>query len=344
MSMARLHRLLALAAIVGSALGPQAASAADGTKLGAATLSLKDSRGREIATEVWYPAADGAVESPFAARPFIQPIPLSRDAAYCCDNQSRRALVVISHGIFGNRFSQGWLARALVAQGYLVASVTHPGTTTDDITPAGIHRLWDRAQAVSAALDHLLSHPTWSARIDAARIGFIGHSFGGGTGVLLAGGVHDAQALLRFCRTPAAARDSYCEPLAKLDPQSLAGGPEKQSYRDARIRAFYIMASGPAQGFKLETLRAIQAPFALDTAGLDEILDNAFNAHVFAREIPGAASIERKVGHFAYVPLCVAGAVPPQAAAICADPPDVARDAAHEQVADAVVRFFGKQL
>ena len=337
-------RLLAQAALAASWLGVASAGAADTTKVGIEAVALTDARGRQIITEVWYPAADAAVEIAFAARPFLQPIQLARGASYCCEDQGRRPLVVISHGILGNRFSQGWLARALVTHGYIVATVTHPNTTGDDITPAGILHLSDRAQDVSAALDRLLVHPTWSARIDAVRIGFVGHSFGGGTGAVLAGGVHDAEALIRFCRTPAAAKDSYCEPVAKVDPQSLDLRPAKASNGDPRIRAFYIMASAPAQGFSRETLRSVRMPFFVETAKLDEILDNTLNSNVFAREIPGATSVDREFGHFAYVPLCVAGAVPPQAAAICGDPPGVARSAAHEQVADAVVRFLGKHL
>jgi predicted dienelactone hydrolase len=324
-------RLLARVALAsGFWLGLTSAGTAGATKVGIEAVPFTDARGRAILTEVWYPAADAAVEIAFALRPFLQPIDLARGASYCCENQERHPLVVISHGILGNRFSQGWLARALVAHGYLVATVTHPNTTGEDVTPAGILRLWDRAQDVSVALDHLLSHPTWSARIDAARVGFVGHSFDGGTGAVLAGGVHDAEALMRFCKTPAAAKDAYCEPVAKVDPQSLDLRPARASYGDPRIRAFYIMASAPAQGFGRETLRSVRMPFAVETAKLDEILDNTLNSNVFAGEIPGATSIDREFGHFAYVPLCRDGAVPPPAAAVCGDPPGVARSAAHE--------------
>jgi predicted dienelactone hydrolase len=307
MMRSRLTRLLT-GLLLGSSLG-LAACETQAAKLGAETLPVKDARGRDITTELWYPASDAATEAPFAARPFFQPIALARGASYCCAD--RRPLVVISHGVFGNRFSQAWLARALVAHGYIVASVTHPNTTAEDITPAGIYRLWDRAQDISAVLDRVLTHPTWSARIDPQHIGFVGHSFGGGTGVLLAGGTHDAHALIRFCKSPAAAKDTYCPFLSKLDAQSLGLRPAKASYQDARIRAFYIMAPAPAQGFAIDTLHAIHAPFVVETADQDEILDNTLNSQLFAREIPGTAAVGRAVGHFAYVPVCIAGSVPP---------------------------------
>jgi len=338
-------RLLArLVLLCGISASAASTGMAEGAKLGIETVPLKDARGRDVTTEVWYPARDSAVESAFAARPFLQPIQVSRDAPYCCDNEKRRALIIISHGIFGNRFSQGWLAGALVSQGYIVASVTHPNTTSDDITTAGIYRLWDRAEDVSVMLDHLLSHAKWSPRIDPARVGFIGHSFGGGTGVMLAGGVHDAAELISFCKTAAAAKDNYCPPLAKLEPQNIDLRPAKASYQDRRIRAYYIMASAPAQGFAVETLSAIRVPFAVETATQDEILDNALNSQLFAQKIPGASSIERSTGHFVYVPLCVSGSIPPQAASICADPSGVNRQSSHQQVSDSVVRFFARNL
>ena len=36
-----------------------------------------------------------------------------------------------------------------------------------------------------------------------------------------------------------------------------------ESYRDARIKAFYIMASGPGQGFVAESLKLIGVPFVV---------------------------------------------------------------------------------
>jgi predicted dienelactone hydrolase len=336
--------LAAVALAAGFWLSHINGSFALGATLGVETVPIKDAAGRDVTTEVWYPASESAVESAFAARPFFQPIQLARGASYCCEKEKSRPLIVISHGIFGNRFSQGWLASTLVSHGYIVATVTHPNTTADDITPAGIYRLWDRAADVSFVLDKLLSDPKWSTRIDPARIGFVGHSFGGGTGVLLAGGVQDAGALIRFCKTPAATRDTYCASLAKLDPQNLDLRPTKSSYLDQRIRALYLMASAPAQGFSAETLRSIRASIVVETAIQDEILDNSANSTMFAREIPGASAVNRQVGHFAYVPVCLTGSIPPQAASICTDPAGVDRSDAHRLVGDAVSLFFEKQL
>jgi hypothetical protein len=73
--------------------------------------------------------------------------------------------------------------------------------------------------------------------------------------MMLAGGMHEAEALIRFCKTPAAAKNTYCEPLAKLDPQRLGLRLAKTSCRDQRIRAFYILASGPRRASRHRNAR-----------------------------------------------------------------------------------------
>ena len=87
----------------------------------------------------------------------------------------------------------------------------------------------------------------------------------------------------------------------------LAGVPAQdagQSFKDERIKAFYIMGSGPGQGFMPDSLKSISAPFVVDTAQFDEVLDPVSNSSNLARQIPGAREVVRAVGHFAYVPEC----------------------------------------
>jgi predicted dienelactone hydrolase len=121
-----------------------------------------------------------------------------------------------------------------------------------------------------------------------------------------------------------------------------------ESFRDARIKAYYIMASGPGQGFGEQSLKSISAPFVVDTAELDEILDPRANSSTLAKLISGAREITRPVGHFAYVPECrpIIGPVLARVAGvpICNDPNGVDRAAVHQQVARDVIRFFNTAL
>jgi predicted dienelactone hydrolase len=279
-------------------------------------------------------------------RPPLRPISVARDAAPA-DPQARRPLVVLSHGNWGSRYSLGWLALKLVDAGYVVLSTTHPGTSGDDQTAAGRYRLWDRSRDVSASIDAILRHPKWSALVDPARIGFAGHSFGGWAGVSLAGGRYDPVRQRKFC-AQAAQKDFYCEGTLKDDVSAVPSQDAGESFRDARIMAFYIMGSGPAAGFDPTSLKSISAPFVVDTARFDETLEPRANSSALASQIAGAREIVRPVGHFAYVPQCrrfigpllarVAG-IP-----ICDDPSGVDRAAVHAQVARDVIEFFGQAL
>src|SRR5262249_15339978 len=143
------------------------------------------------------PAAGAKVEE-ISFRPPLRPITVARGADPRRD-VAKRPIIVISHGNWGSRYSQGWLALKLVNAGYVVLSTSHPGTVGDDQTVAGRYRLWDRSTDVSFALDQVLKDPKWAALIDTPWIGFVGHSFGGWTGVSLAGGRYDPARQRAFC-------------------------------------------------------------------------------------------------------------------------------------------------
>jgi predicted dienelactone hydrolase len=150
-----------------------------------------------------------------------------------------------------------------------------------------------------------------------------------------------------FCKS-SAKKDFYCENTLKDDVSGVATGDADRSFRDARIRAYYIMGSGPAQGFSEESLQAISAPFVVDTAQLDEILEPRANSGTLAMLISGAKEIRRPVGHFAYVPECrsIIGPILTRVAGIpiCNDPDGVDRAAVHQQVARDVMQFFNAEL
>jgi predicted dienelactone hydrolase len=192
-----------------------------------------------------------------------------------------------------------------------------------------------------------LNDPKWAPLIDARRIGFVGHSFGGWAGVSLAGGRYDPTRQRAFCET-SAKKDFYCDSTLKDDVSRVQAADAARSFHDGRIKAYYIMGSGPGQGFSEESLKAISAPFVVDTAELDEILDPRANSGTLATLISGAKEIRRSVGHFAYVPECrsIIGPILARVAGIpiCNDPDGVDRAAVHQQVARDVIAFFNTEL
>jgi predicted dienelactone hydrolase len=315
--------------------------------VGTVSIDMDDrAHARKFTSELWFEGAPGSKVEDFVVRPPLRAIGIARDAQPASGLQ-KRPLIVVSHGNWGTRYSQGWLAMRLVGAGYVVLSTSHPGTLGDDQTAAGRLRLWDRSRDVSFALTRVLEHPKWAALVDEKRIGFAGHSFGGWTGVSLAGGRYDPARQRGHCEA-APTKDFYCDGTLKDDIAGVQTNDAAGSFKDVRFRAFYLMAAGPGQGFTDASLAAIDVPFVVDTAAADEVLEAASNSSALARRIPNAKEIVRPVGHFAYVPLCkpLIGPLLARAAGtpICDDPSGVDRALLHQQVADEVIEFFNRQL
>jgi predicted dienelactone hydrolase len=315
--------------------------------VGTATLELESKgTGRKIITELWFKAASSATIEWFSPRPPLRSIPIARHADPLPPLR-KHPLIVVSHGNWGSRFSQGWLALELVNAGYMVLSTSHPGTVGDDQSAAGRYRLWDRSRDVSFALDEVIGNPKWAALIDANRIGFVGHSFGGWTGVSLAGGRYDPARQRAFCQN-AGTKDFYCEGTLKDDIALVPAQDAGESFKDTRIKAFYIMGSGPGQGFAPDSLNSISVPFVIDTAQFDEILEPVSNSTHLARQIPSAREVVRPVGHFVYVLECrwLVGPILTRLAGLplCDDPKGVDRRLVHKQVAREVAEFFDRTL
>jgi predicted dienelactone hydrolase len=332
--------------LLGVMLPTTIAAAGDGV-VGTATLDLQDeATGRKVTSELWYRAAPDAKVEWFSPRAPLRAIPIARHAVPPTA-LGKQPLIVISHGNWGTRFSQGWLALELIKSGYVVLSTTHPGTAGDDQSAAARYRLWDRSRDVTFALDEVLRRPKWAALIDETRIGFVGHSFGGWTGVSLAGGRYDPVRQRAFC-ADLRRKDFYCDNTLKDDVAGVPARDAGGSFKDGRFKAFYIMGSGPGQGFAADSLKSISVPFVVDTAQFDESLEAVANSTNLARQIAGAREVVRPIGHFAYVLECrwLVGPILTKVAGlpVCDDPDGVDRALVHKQVASEVVAFFDKTL
>jgi predicted dienelactone hydrolase len=328
-----------VAALLLAACGAHAGEVVVGTT----TLEFKDAtRQRSIVSEFWFEAAPGTVAESFVPLPPLQALALA-PSAKPPGSPARRPLIVLSHGNWATRYAYAWLATELVKAGYVVLSPSHPGTMFGDLRPEYRARLWERALDVSLVLDRVLADPAWSERIDAHRIGFAGHSFGGWTGVSLAGGRYSYDRQLQACRDQLG-KDQYCTGLvADFDPATpVADGT--RSFKDERFKAFYLMASGPAAGFDDASLHAIRMPMVFDTAVADAVLAPGIGSSLFARRIPGAVETLRDVGHFSYAPLCKPLVGRLLAGQVCEDPPGVDRAGVHARVAADAVRFFKAHL
>jgi len=316
--------------------------------IGQKNIDLKDAkRNRPIVTEIWYPTHDTTGTNGTKDYPFKLPR-TSKDAQIA---SGKYPLILLSHGTGGNRISQMWLACELVGTGYIVASVDHFGNTLDNKIPENFVRIWDRPLDLSFLLDHLLSDETWSASIDSDKIGMVGFSLGGYTGMALAGAQADFELLRQFAGTkqgasefnvPELGDDSYL-----ITPELVNEGNRKSSdLKDERIGTFIIMAPALGTAFRSEEqLASVQEPLLIIGAEKDErtpIENNALHYHKLV-EHSQYLQLEGEIGHYIFMNEAK-NQLKRNAKEIFQDEKGVNRREVHQKVAKAIINFLDESL
>ena len=199
---------LLLAACGGSssskAATPTPMPARSGTyAVGHDTVSIPDaSTGKTITADIWYPAADGAKgafarysllpTAYFDSKVAIEDAPINSSGAF--------PFVVYSHGSGGQSFVASFLTEDIASHGYVVLSANHDGNTAaNQLLGTSVSQDVNdflRPNVVKAEIDWALAqssgkasaYPALKGAIDEARIGLVGHSYGGYTVLASAGG------------------------------------------------------------------------------------------------------------------------------------------------------------
>ncbi|XSG76699.1 alpha/beta hydrolase family protein [Herpetosiphon llansteffanensis] len=309
---------------------------------------------RPLLTHIWYPCDSLAPRIPMFIGPPDNPLfnvgETAPDAALA---EGQFPLILISHGTGGLAMQLGWLARALAAQGYIVAGVNHHGNTgLEPYLVEGFTRVWERPRDLSTVLDRLLDDPSFGPAIDQTRIGAAGFSLGGYSVLALAGARLDLGTLL------AAYTDSG-RPLHLLAPPefpnpdelirqleaSAAASEHRQSYRDERVRAVFALAPALGEGFSAAGLAAVAIPVLIMAGAADTNTPPAANAQHYATLINDAELIifEGAVGHYVFLAECTEAGCQliPE---LCLDPAGVDRKAIQRQASEAALQFFARQL
>ncbi|MEM7083140.1 MAG: alpha/beta fold hydrolase [Pseudomonadota bacterium] len=113
------------------------------------------------------------------------------------DIQGRRAgakypLIVLSHGSGAHGFYDVGHAHQLASHGYIVAVITYGDDRFGYGDERRPHRAFLRPLVTGAVVDSLLMSAAFGPSIDPNRIGISGHSFGGFTGLAMAGGKYQS--------------------------------------------------------------------------------------------------------------------------------------------------------
>lgn len=322
--------------------------------------SWTDDGPRPIVANIWYPAAPDAPTRPlmigpknapyFHAGSFAMEAPLLED-------DPPRPLVLLSHGSGGSVVQLAWLADALVTAGFLVAGVNHHGNTAiQPYVPEGFLYWWHRGLDLSRVIDAVLEDPVFSSQVDAHAVTTAGFSYGGFTGLLLAGGTPTPQQLAEFCESEHA--DASCgTPPGLPDPGAIGAIRERMrslpalgdidppyssmDLMDSRIRAACALSPPLGGAFAPADFRRIEVPTLFVVPERDPLAPKEQNAAYMAGHIPGAELevLPGSVGHYAFMSEATeAGREShPQ---LCRDAPGVDRGELHREVGPRVAAFL----
>ena len=340
-----MHRFLKIAAVLLASLTSTAE--AQTYQTGLADLQIKASQGaRGLEGFLWYPTQATDPVAAFHGNPVWVGIDAIKDAAPA---SGRFPLVVLSHGMYGNAMNQSWLATALAQRGYIVAAISHPGTSTWLRDPDDARQMWQRPQDVSRVIDELLASPNLGTHIDPDRIFMAGHSLGGFTAMELAGARYDGAQLDSFCTQHKG--DLVC---GIFDDWHIAKTPDdltrmQADLSDPRIKAFAVFDLGGTQTFSTASLAAIQKPLLIFGApnnahGLD--LDVESRALVAALPAANVRYLEPEtLAHLDFLGECTPKALAilqeeePDDLYVCADGTNLRHDK-HQMIISEVDRFF----
>ena len=342
-SLARAARLSCSAAAVGLFLlsVPETGMAGE-WQPGFRDLLYEDTtRDRSLPVAVWYPTDEPAKPHIYAQ---VHNGQAAVDAAIA---PGRHPLLLLSHGTGGNRFNQYYLGEFLARAGYVVAAVEHPGDRTFDDADLGTAKnLYNRPRDLSVALDALLSDPAVAPAIDDTKVGALGHSAGGFSVVVAAGGLPNLVNLLAYCR--AQTEDSLTCP--KRRDARLAAASEHTAFieggvslKDSRIRVAAVFAPAIGPLFDAGGLAAVDIPVMVFWARHDELLNEPTNSQFYLQGLPLAVERDSAIGHFGFLSLCsdFLQRVAPQ---ICVDPPGISRAGFHATLTAELASFLGQTL
>lgn len=293
-----------------------------------------EKRQRPLVMDVWYaPASLGPMHSD---KNWVEPNVILQ--APLKDPQAKHPLILMSHGYGGERKDLIWMAQELTKQGYIVVSLDHFGGTWKERLPESYVKLWDRPRDISVALDYLLETSSLSQSIDDTKIGFMGFSMGGMTGIWLAGGQID------HIESPSwEAFDAEGIDPAVLDHIDLLEGT--YTYFDQRIRAYFLLAPR-AFDFNEKSLKSIESPLFIVYGENDTVLPAKRNAEYLFSQTPSAQKFcfDGDVGHFVFLRSASERGKEVLPQAIVQDSEGVMRESIHKHTQHLASTFFAKEL
>ena len=292
---------------------------------------------------MWYPTDQTAPITKVAENKVFFGVDVIKQAPIA---DAPHPLVILSHGYSGLWRNQAWLAGHLARAGYVVASFNHSGTSFPDMNPSWAKDLTERPHQVSRILSALLQDPFFGSTIDQSRFSVIGHSLGGSTALLLAGGTFSPSRLLDACGDDTS--KMVCTVYRKGGlTQSMA----PVSARDERVSSVVLLDMEGIHAFTPDSLASIEIPLLALASGVeDPALPIDWESRQQAALLPTSVSRYAEVigaTHFSFMSRCKPGAsaLLEQDAYVC-EGETAPREQLHQQIAQTILTFLrsGKHL
>lgn len=310
-------------------------------------LTILDADGdRHLEGFVWYPTQETDGQTRAHGNMVWQSINVIPNATPV---EGQKPLLVLSHGMFGNARNQAWLAEAMTRQGYLVAAIDHPGTSTFQRDPDHRRELWERPRDISRTIDYVIASSEFGAMVDPDRIYMAGHSLGGFTALALAGGRYDPARVDADCAENP--DELICRIFNDWDVAKTQADRAAMSadLSDPRIAGFGVFDLGGTQTFAPDSLRAIDTPMYVIGAPMDiEGLDLDRESRALAALLPKETvqySEPESLAHFDFLGVCTEQALDilkeeePDDVFVCQDGTQE-RQAEHQMIAQDITAFF----
>jgi len=225
-------------------------------------------------------------------------------------------LVIISHGNGGSHLVYRTISTHLVKNGYIVAMLEHYGNNRNNNQLENTNEnLINRPRHVSLIIDELLSINRFGKSISVNNIAVLGHSMGGYTALVLAGGL----------------------------PRTREGEKIEVS-SDPRVKAIVLLA--PGTGWFMNSLQNVTIPILMLIAEHDQITPR-WNAEIVLNNVPDKAQVTfrevENAGHFSFLSPFPA-AMKNSNFLPSTDPEGFDREQFHKQIPAEILEFLNDKL
>lgn len=291
--------------------------------------------GSKILAELWTPCASSAPATVVDR----SGIPTTMHVVENCPvTRKRLPLIVISHGMFEDRYSHFDTAEFLADAGFAVVAINHSQDSTLDIsgkTSDDISAFLIRPVDIKRTIDFFEHHPFAGVDIDLRYIGFFGFSRGGYTGLVLAGGTPDFNTLV-----------IQCPPVAHMCAQIQEHKiPPHAAGYEPRISAYVI--ADPVDFFPDKaSLKDVHVPIQLWSSELGGMGVRPQEVSALAINLPQKPEFHLVAGatHLSFDCPCSEEAKSANPTIVCVDPPNFDRVAFHRKFNEQVAAFFRKHF